>query len=145
MPLCEGPSLPVTPARSSTRVTAWPCRATSISSWSKARLRNVEYTATTGCNPPRASPAAAVSACCSAMPTSRQRSGNAAANGARPVGPSIAAVIATTSGRREPSATISVANTLVQPIEGGPVGSPVSGSKAAGLCICSASSFSAGG
>jgi hypothetical protein len=42
MPLCDGPSLPVTPARSSTRVTPLPCSATSISSWSNARLRNVE-------------------------------------------------------------------------------------------------------
>ena len=79
------------------------------------------------------------------MPTSMQRSGNASANGARPVGPSIAAVIATTSGRRAPSATISSENTLVQLTDGGPVGRPVSGSKADGLCICSASSFSAGG
>jgi hypothetical protein len=74
-----------------------------------------------------------------------QRSGNALANGASPVGPSMAAVIATMSGLRAPSATSSCENTLVQPTEGGPVGSPVSGSKADGLCICSASSFSAGG
>ena len=51
MPLCDGPSLPVTPALSSTSVTACRCSATSSSSWSKARLRNVEYTATTGCRP----------------------------------------------------------------------------------------------
>jgi hypothetical protein len=74
-----------------------------------------------------------------------QRSGNAAANGASPVGPSIAAVMPTTSGRFDPSATISSANTLVQPTDGGPVGRPVSGSNAAGLCICSTVSFSAGG
>jgi hypothetical protein len=79
------------------------------------------------------------------MPTSMQRSGNARANGARPVGPSIAAVTATISGLRAPSATSSSAKTLVHPTDGGPVGSPVSGSNAAGLCICSASSFSAGG
>ena len=79
------------------------------------------------------------------MPTSMQRSGNAFENGTSPVGPSIAAVIATTSDRRAPSATISSANTLVQLTDGGPVGRPVSGSNAAGLCICSASSFSAGG
>ena len=42
MPLCDGPSLPVTPARSSTSVTAWRCSATSMSSWSNARLRKVE-------------------------------------------------------------------------------------------------------
>ena len=79
------------------------------------------------------------------MPTSMHRSGNASANGASPVGPSIAAVIATTSSRTAPILTSSSANTLVQPTLGGPVGRPVTGSKAAGLCICSASSFSAGG
>ncbi len=42
MPLCDAPSVPVTPARSSTTVTGWRCSATSISSWSKARLRKVE-------------------------------------------------------------------------------------------------------
>ena len=57
----------------------------------------------------------------------------------------MAAVIATMSGRRAPMASISVANTLVHPVEGGPIGSPVPGSNAGGLCICSASSFSAGG
>jgi hypothetical protein len=41
MPLCDAPSSPVTPARSSTIVTGWPCRATSMSSWSNARLRKV--------------------------------------------------------------------------------------------------------
>ncbi len=41
MPLCEGPSAPVTPARSRTKVTPQRCRATSMSSWSKARLRKV--------------------------------------------------------------------------------------------------------
>jgi hypothetical protein len=56
----------------------------------------------------------------------------------------MAAVIATTSGRARPSSTISSANTVVQPTGVGPVGRPVSGSNAAGLCICSATSFSAG-
>ena len=41
MPLWVGPSSPVTPARSSTKVTPHLCSATSSSSWSKARLRNV--------------------------------------------------------------------------------------------------------
>ncbi|CAM5403459.1 hypothetical protein SVIOM74S_09001 [Streptomyces violarus] len=41
MPLWEAPSTPVTPARSSTKVTPHLCRATSIRSWSKARLRKV--------------------------------------------------------------------------------------------------------
>ena len=42
MPLCDAPSVPVTPARSRTTVTGWRCSATSMSSWSNARLRNVE-------------------------------------------------------------------------------------------------------
>ena len=41
MPLWEAPSAPVTPARSRTKVTPHWCRATSISTWSKARLRKV--------------------------------------------------------------------------------------------------------
>ena len=45
-----------------------------------------------------AMPAAAVTACCSAMPTSKQRSGKWAWNGSRPVGPGIAAVMATRRG-----------------------------------------------
>jgi hypothetical protein len=42
MPLWLGPSGPVTPARSSTNVTGCFNRATSMSSWSKARFKNVE-------------------------------------------------------------------------------------------------------
>ena len=41
MPLWTAPSSPVMPARSSTKVTGSRCSATSISSWSKARLRKV--------------------------------------------------------------------------------------------------------
>ena len=41
MPLWLAPSGPVTPARSSTKVTGSRCMATSISTWSKARFRNV--------------------------------------------------------------------------------------------------------
>ena len=41
MPWWLAPSGPVTPARSSATVTGSLCRATSISSWSKARFRNV--------------------------------------------------------------------------------------------------------
>ena len=52
-----------------------------------------------------AMPAAAVTACCSAMPTSTNRSGNRASNGSRPVGPGMAAVMATI--RRSASAWIS--------------------------------------
>ena len=40
--------------------------------------------ATTGCRPPMARPAVLVIACCSAMPTSKTRSGKARANGPRP-------------------------------------------------------------
>ena len=42
-------------------------------------------------------PAAPVTACCSAMPTSKKRSGKRSWNGMSPVGPGIAAVIATSS------------------------------------------------
>ena len=94
--------------------------------------------------PPIASPAAEVSACCSAMPTSKTRSGNAVANGVSPVGPHIAAVIATTSGRSAPATTISRPNTCVQVVLVAALGLPVVGSKAGGECICSASSDSAG-
>ena len=44
-------------------------------------------------------PAAAVTACCSAMPTSKSRSGNRSLNGSRPVESGMAAVMATSSGR----------------------------------------------
>ncbi len=43
-------------------------------------------------------PAAAVTSCCSAMPTSKNRSGKRAWKGSRPVGPGMAAVRATISG-----------------------------------------------
>ncbi len=69
-PWCDGPSSPVIPARSRAKITGSPCRPTSRFAWSKARVKNVEYTATTGRSPPMAIPAAAVTACCSAMPTS---------------------------------------------------------------------------
>ena len=41
MPLWLAPSSPVTPARSSTKVTGNECSATSISAWSNARFRKV--------------------------------------------------------------------------------------------------------
>ena len=63
--------------------------------------------------PPIASPAAEVTACCSAMPTSKARDGYADANACSPVGPNIAADNATTSGRDAPTASISAANTSV--------------------------------
>ena len=52
--------------------------------------------ATTGLRPPSAIPAAAVTACCSAIPTSKQRSGNLSRKERRPVESGIAAVTATT-------------------------------------------------
>ena len=137
-------SSPVMPERSSVTVTGCSCSATSISSWSNARFRNVEYTANTGCSPPIAMPAAEVIACCSAMPTSKQRSGNCLANLSSPVGPSIAAVMATTSARSPPMRTSSSEKTLVQLVGAGEVGAPVSGSMTLTWCIWSASWFSAG-
>ena len=50
----------------------------------------------TGCIPAYDNPAALVTACCSAMPTSIVLPGKLCANLSKPVGPSIAAVIATT-------------------------------------------------
>jgi hypothetical protein len=105
-----------------------------MSSWSNARLTNVEYSATTGCNPPMASPAAEVTACCSAIPTSNTRSGNRAANLARPVGCSMAAVTQTTSARSAPIAVISSANTEVQVGRPGHLGWPVLGSMTPTVC-----------
>ena len=81
--------------------------------WSIARVRNVEYSATIGRNPPIAMPAAAVTACCSAMPTSMRRPGNRSPNGSRPVESGIAAVMATSSGRASPSLIIASANAAV--------------------------------
>ena len=101
-----GPSSPVMPARSRQKTTGCPCRPTSRFTWSKARVRNVEYTATTGRRPPMAMPAAAVTACCSAMPTSNMRSGKRSAKGSRPVESGMAAVMATSSGRASPSLMI---------------------------------------
>ena len=93
-----GPSSPVIPARSRTMTTGSRWSPTSRLAWSKARLKNVEYTATTGRNPAMAMPAAAVTACCSAIPTSMKRSGKRAWKGSRPVGPGMAAVMATIRG-----------------------------------------------
>jgi hypothetical protein len=48
--------------------------------------------------PAIAMPAAAVTSCCSAIPTSKKRVGKRAWKGSSPVGPGIAAVRATTRG-----------------------------------------------
>jgi len=52
--------------------------------------------ATTGLNPSVAKPAANVTPCCSAIPTSKKRSGNLSENAARPVPSGMAAVTANT-------------------------------------------------
>ena len=57
-----------------------------------------EYTTTKGCMPPAASPAAKVTACCSAMPTSKNLPGKCFLNAVSPVPSGIAAQIVTTSG-----------------------------------------------
>ncbi len=58
--------------------------------------------ATMGRSPPMAMPAAEVTAVCSAIPTSKKRSGQRAWNGSSPVGPGMAAVMATTWGYSSP-------------------------------------------
>ena len=80
--------------------------------------------ATTGRSPPIAMPAAPVTACCSAMPTSKKRSGKRSWNGMRPVGPGMAAVMATRSGRCSASLSTASANACVYPV-GTHVGGPV--------------------
>ena len=84
--------------------------------------------ATTGCRPTKASPAALVTACCSAIPTSIVRSGNCFLNSVSPVGPSIAAVIATISLRSVPAFTNSSEKTDVHELPDLAKGVPVSGS-----------------
>ena len=61
----------------------------------------------------RGQPAAKVTACCSAMPTSNMRSGNFSATLSRPVPDGIAAVIATTFSSRSISSVSALAYTLV--------------------------------
>ena len=58
-------------------------------------------------------PAAEVTACCSAMPTSKNRSGQRAGNGSSPVGPGMAAVMATIVGCSSPAASIASLNAWV--------------------------------
>jgi hypothetical protein len=60
-----------------------------------------------------AMPAAAVTACCSAMPTSMNRSGKCCWNGSSPVGPGIAAVIATIRGSSSAALITASANAWV--------------------------------
>src|SRR4028119_998118 len=82
-------------------------------------------------------PAALVGACCSAMPTSKVRSGYRSAKAARPVGCSIAAVTATTSARSAPMRNSSSEKAAVQSRAAtGPT--PLSGAKTPGACQASA-------
>jgi hypothetical protein len=66
-----------------------------------------------GLKPSAASPAAKVTACCSAMPTSKARSGNTSAKRSSPVPDGIAAVMATIFGSARASSIRACANTLV--------------------------------
>ncbi|MBA7614799.1 hypothetical protein ES703_22069 [subsurface metagenome] len=66
----------------------------------------MEYIAQTGCNPLAARPPAKVTACCSAIPTSKKRSGNSSLNSVSPVPFVIAAVIAIKSEFSLASSTI---------------------------------------
>ena len=65
--------------------------------------------ATTGRPPPMAIPVARATACCSAMPTSTKRSGNASWNRFSPVPVGIPAVIATIRRSSRAAAMISCA------------------------------------
>ena len=58
-------------------------------------------------------PAAEVTACCSAMPTSMSRPGKRSPNGSRPVESGMAAVMATSSGRASASLIIASLNAAV--------------------------------
>ena len=89
-------------------------------------------------------PAAAVVACCSAIPTSKVRSGKLFSNLSNPVGPIMAAVIATTSLRSPPIFTNSSEKTEVQLFTDLFTGSPVSGSTTPTAWNFSASSLTAG-
>ncbi len=64
------------------------------------------YTATTGFMPPKARPQAKVTACCSAMPTSKNLSGHFSANFESPVPSGMAAVMATREGSLSAAAVI---------------------------------------
>ena len=90
-------------------------------------------------------PAAPVTACCSAMPTSKKRSGKRVWNGISPVGPGIAAVIATT---RESSLGLlddRLGERLRVARTGTAGGGPTSGSNTGASWRCFSSSSSAGG
>lgn len=78
------------------------------------------------------------------MPTSYMRSGNRSANADSPVGPGMAAVMATTSSWSSPTAHSSSAKIFVQEVPDDAGAFPVSGSILPMPCMWSAWSFSAG-
>ena len=96
MPSWLAPSSPVTPrgrVRTSRRTGAERHPSAPV----EGPVEDVAYNATMGCSPAIAIPAAEVTACCSAMPTSSVRSGYIDWNLSRPTGCIIAAVMAITS------------------------------------------------
>ena len=102
--------------------------------------------ATTGRSPAIAMPAADVTACCSAMPTSTMRSGKRSSNGSRPVEPGIAAVMATSSGRASASLISASENAWVyDDLLGDRAPGPVARSNTGLSCRRCSSSSSAGG
>ena len=94
-PACVGPSAPTWPALSIANLTGNFWIATSCTIWSYALWRKVEYIAAKGLNPSVAKPAHIVTACCSAIPTSKNFFGCFCAKISKPVPDAIAAVTAT--------------------------------------------------
>ena len=78
-------------------------------------------------------PAAAVTACCSAIPTSMNRSGNRASKGSRPVGPGMAAVMATRLGSVSACSSSDRVKASVKVVGGMPAASPETGASVSGV------------
>ena len=89
MPLWLAPSSLSSLALSRAKVTPALWSAQSKRTWSNAVQAKVAQSHHRVLTAER-NPAAEVTACCSAIPTSKQRSGNVCSNSANPVGPSIA-------------------------------------------------------
>ena len=102
---------------------------TSCIIWSYPLCKNVEYTAKIGFNPALAIPAARVTACCSAIPTSKNLFLYIFANSFKPVPSGIAAVIATISLSSLANSIIASPNTLEYVFFGDINDSPLSKSK----------------
>ena len=111
IPWCVSPSLPTSPALSTANITGSLPIQTSWRIWSYALWKNVEYIATTGFMPFEAMPAAKVTACSSAIPTSKNLSGNLSAIRFSPVPDGIAADIATIFSSLSASSTSFLLNT----------------------------------